>query len=548
VVARVGCGEQQVHRGPGWRKRNPAKSTGAAVLLGEDQVNGHHGWVGEKSLAKPKKKHGVRIPYVVDDRGQTYDRHAIDVKPRPPYVPPLKCKGCGIPVSARSSNADDPDSRSSHYFKLPGGDHASTCAYDLNRRGKYLAGTSQGTVVRREGQWRLKCPPLERPGTRGGIKNPSGPARPPWGGGGGGTRPTSKLRGPAIASARRIVELLEDFQHDPETVAEFAAVAPGGQHNIAWDEFCYGRGRVDQLAQALIDGTARQIPHAVWGPASTADAVAGRTGESYVVKYIARNLVTIDGRRIKLQVALRCKDPEWIAAGKRSGKFLGYGYWTLFPADLAKARERGSIELQLWVKEPWQVERWDVSDAPATLLRPARPAAHRPSAEPVTRSVSRPVSRPAPAPPSPILPAAPEFPADTPSADSTPRDTNSLPSQRQPVGPGAVQLDAPAEGGTGEREPDSSESVLNECHHSNDVPAPNAAGETTPSAGPADVEPQKGPAIAQKSQPGGRAPAQKSGGIPIPPPPAYPPAAAPPPPPGFRRRGMQGWLDRLRRR
>jgi hypothetical protein len=80
--------------------------------------------------------------------------------------------------------------------------------------------------------------------------------------------------------------------------------------------------------------------------------VTGRTGESYVVKYIARNPVTIDGRRIKLQVALRCKDPEWIAAGTRSGKFLGYGYWALFPADLAKARERGTIELQLWVKEP----------------------------------------------------------------------------------------------------------------------------------------------------------------------------------------------------
>ncbi|MFJ7201619.1 MULTISPECIES: hypothetical protein [unclassified Streptomyces] len=184
---------------------------------------------GERFLAKQRKKHGMRIPYVVDDLGITYDRHANDVRPHPPYVPPLKCKGCGIPVSARSSNADDPDSRSSHYFKLPGRDHTPTCTYDLKRRGKQLVDTSQGTVIRRDGQWRLKCPPLERPGTRGGTKGPSGPARPPRGCGGGGTRPTSKLRGPAIASARRIVELLEDFGQDPEAVAEFAAVAPGGQ-------------------------------------------------------------------------------------------------------------------------------------------------------------------------------------------------------------------------------------------------------------------------------------------------------------------------------
>ncbi|MEN8651719.1 hypothetical protein ABCR94_14100 [Streptomyces sp. 21So2-11] len=494
-------------------------------------------------MAKPKKKQGMRIPYIVDDLGNTYDRHAIDVRPHSPYVPPLKCKGCGIPVSARSSNADDPDSRSSHYFKLPGRDHAPTCTYDLKRRGKHLVDTSQGTVIRRDGQWRLKCPPLERPGTRGATKGPSGPARPPWGGGGSGTRPTSKLRGPAIASARRILQLLEDFAHDPEAVAEFAAVAPGGQQNIPWDEFCFGRGRVDQLAQALIDGSARQIPHAVWGPASTTDAVAGKTGESYVVKYVARNPVTVDGRRIKLQVALRCKNPEWIAVASRSGQFLGYGYWTLFPADLAKAGERGWIELQLWVKEPWQAERWDVSETPSVLPTPRR---RPPSAGPVTVPSSGQVpTRPLDRDPADVPDLAP---APATATDPPPRDSTSLPARRQPADLDSTPVSTHAREGD-DGDPDRSEPVHEQG--STVAPTPDNVKEPAPPRTVADSTPstQHGPpATAQPPQPSGPPPGRQNGGIPFPPPPSHPPAVAPPPSPGVRRPQVRRWLDRLRRR
>ncbi|WP_327434794.1 hypothetical protein [Streptomyces sp. NBC_01236] len=186
-------------------------------------------------MAKPKKKRGMRIPYVEDAREDTYDRHAIDVKPTPPYLKPLTCKGCGIRVSARPGNADDPDSRSSHYFKLE--PHRPTCRYDLGQRGKHLLDASGGTVVRLDGQRRLKCPPIERPATDGGVRKPPGPAR-PGARGGGGPRPTSKEAGQAIASARRIVQLLDDFENDPETVAEFTATAPNGQRDIPWHEFC----------------------------------------------------------------------------------------------------------------------------------------------------------------------------------------------------------------------------------------------------------------------------------------------------------------------
>lgn len=98
-------------------------------------------------MAKPKKKRGVRIPFVTDDRGEKFGRDAIDVKPHPPYVEPLKRFECGVDVHVRHGNADDPDSKSSHYVKNPGKDHGPRCPYDLERRGKELVDGS--TVVRK---------------------------------------------------------------------------------------------------------------------------------------------------------------------------------------------------------------------------------------------------------------------------------------------------------------------------------------------------------------------------------------------------------------
>lgn len=217
-------------------------------------------------MAKPKKKRGVRIPFVEDVRGEKFGRDAIDIKPHPPYAEPLKCFECGIDVHVRHGNADDPDSKSSHYVKNPGKDHGPRCPYDLERRGKELVDSSSDTVVRKDGQWRLICPPLERPSTRGAGKGEPGPA----GGRASGTGKvkTSEESGQAIASARRIVRLLEAFEQDPDAAAEFAATVPGIRRNIQWPQFCRGRADVHQLAQDLIDGTAAPIPHAVWGPVS----------------------------------------------------------------------------------------------------------------------------------------------------------------------------------------------------------------------------------------------------------------------------------------
>jgi hypothetical protein len=88
----------------------------------------------------------VRIPWVKDALGNEYDRSEIDRQPHSRYVTPLKCGGCGTRVSARHGNADDPDGRTSHYFKLA--PHTPTCTYDLDQRGKQLIGDSAGTPVR----------------------------------------------------------------------------------------------------------------------------------------------------------------------------------------------------------------------------------------------------------------------------------------------------------------------------------------------------------------------------------------------------------------
>jgi hypothetical protein len=323
-------------------------------------------------------------------------------------------------VSARHGNADDPDGRTSHYFKLA--PHEPNCKYDLDQRGKHLVDGSAGTVVRRAGQWRLICPTLDQLGA-------GSPANPPTGGpdgpgrtGGSGPRPTSKQAGQAIASARRIVQILQDFGQDPVVASEFAAVAPNGRRNIEWPEFCRGRADADQLAQALLDGTADSIPHAVWGPANDAGA-ASRNRDTYVVMYVARNPVRIEDKPVRLRVAVRCDRPDWIGATTRSGQFLGYGFWQIFPEDPARAQHQGWVELQLWVKQPWQVARWDTDGT--TVALPAPKPATRSPRPPSTRASGRRAgpARPAPSPspsPSRSVPPAPQPAPAPPAASATP--------------------------------------------------------------------------------------------------------------------------------
>ncbi|WP_203232767.1 hypothetical protein [Streptomyces sp. 769] len=463
----------------------------------------------------------MRIPWVWDSRDDAYDRSAIDIKPHPPYVPPLRCGGCKVDVSVRPANADDPDSRSSHFFTMPGRKHKLTCNFDLPRRGKELVNSSQGTVVRREGQWRLKCPPLDRPGTRGNAKGGGPQLRPPRATGGGGTPAVSKLRGPAIASARRIVQLLESFRHDPETVAEFAAVAPSGRRNIAWDEFCVGPATAHQLAQKLVDGTAGQIPHAVWGPASTAGP-AGQRGDSYVVMYVARHPVLIEGRPVKVRVAMRCKAGEWIGADTSSGMFLGYGYWELFPKgeDWAhKAAERGWIELQLWVKEPWQGERWGTEGGSASRPKPVSPRRR-------------------------LAPALVSHPA----SDPAPAKLSLLAEQREGTVQPAVRADEPEQrpttpaSTTGAGTSDSGvEHAVRTAAQPDPIPnEPEQQGAPLPVADPQKTET---PAPSAEVLPAPQVPDAPMLPPRIPPPPPYPPAVVASP-----RARVRGWLKRLRGR
>ncbi|MGQ4465245.1 hypothetical protein ACN6LC_004645 [Streptomyces violaceoruber] len=461
-------------------------------------------------MTKPEKKRGVRIPYVRDARGDRYDRSAIDVQPHPPYAKPLTCWECGIDVHVRHGNADDPDSTSSHYVKNPGKQHGPRCAYDLERRGKELVESSASTVVRKAGQWRLLCPPIERPGTRGAGKNVPGP-RSGQSPSGGGQAKTSKEAGQAIASARRIVRLLEAFGQDPDAVAEFAATAPGGRRNIAWPEFCRGRADAHQLAQDLIDGTTAPIPHAVWGPVSTAAAVDGKAGRSYVVKYVARHPVLVGGRRLPLQVTLRSPNADWIGATTRSGQFLGYGYWTLFPRP---EEVEGRIELQLWIKEPWQVARWDTDGT--TQSFPAPPARHVPA----------------------------RSPADTQEEPATPQ-----------AGPGAGVADAPPAGPALPPRPVQPEpptppvpqSALEATAAPSAQPGPAASCEKYPSK-PHTHRDGPGTPTERAAQDATATEATEPPTVPpmpvVPPKPAQPPQPSSPPPPVRRRPRWPGWLGR----
>jgi hypothetical protein len=470
-------------------------------------------------VTKPKR--GVRIPYVRDARGVRHGPSAIDVKPHPPYVLPLTCWGCGVEVHVRHGNADDPDSTSSHYVKNPGKKHGPRCAYDLERRGKELVDASGSTVVHKGGQWRLICPPLKRAGTRGAGKRAPRPAA---GGRASGAGPakTSKEAGQAIASARRIVRLLEAFKQDPDVVAQFAATAPGGQRNIEWQEFCRGRADAHQLAQDLIDGTATPIPHAVWGPVSSAAAVDGKPDRSYKVQYVARHPVLIGNRRLPLHVTLRSTNSDWIGATTRSGKFLGYGYWKIWP----KPEDVGNrIELQLWINEPWQVDRWDTDGTTQTFPAPPPRPAPPPSPSRNQREPSKPVVK-----------RQVDVPKDAPTRDPAPLETLE---QAGPSAPPAPWQPVPAAAGKpgAEEEP---QSKNEEARPS----APSGQDE----AGPPDQ------IAADAAQDTAAAEARAEASAPVVPPvPAVPPKPSQPPrptsPPSRRRRPrLTGWLGRRSRR
>lgn len=179
-----------------------------------------------------------------------------------------------------------------------------------------LVQASSGTVVRTAGQRRLICPPITRPGPRGGGKRP--PSEPAGARASKtGTLRTNEKAGQAIASARRIVRLLDAFGQDPDAAAEFAATVPGSLRTIERPDFCRSREDIHQLAQHLIDHgrEVTTIPHAVRGPVSTASAVDGRSGErTYLLKYVARHPVFIGVRRLPLQVTVRSQNADWIGA------------------------------------------------------------------------------------------------------------------------------------------------------------------------------------------------------------------------------------------
>ncbi|MDI3408363.1 hypothetical protein [Streptomyces cavernicola] len=446
-------------------------------------------------MATEEEEQGLRIPEIVDELGDPYGPEAIDEQPDPPYTKPLYCGRCRVLVSARRGNAANPKSKSSHYALFPGRKHKADCAYDLKRRGEDLASGSNGTVVREDGQWRLICPPIEIPGASDRPPIP-GPARPGRAGGGSGPRPTSRKAGPAIASARRIVQLLQDFRHDPEVVKKFRAVAPGGQHSIAWGEFCYGRTEAHDLARALLDGSARTIPYAVWGPVNKAYGVKRDWRTTYVVTYTAAYPIIIDSKSIRVRVAVRSRNPDWIGAHTESGMLLGYGYWKLLQTR-AEAFERGWIELQLWANEPWQNERWDTDDSSPNVPIPIRRAAPRPD-HVVTPTV-----------------------AEQAAAEAAPALEKAEPGQQQNDGTGPVGAPTLA---LGDASPQESADSRTRDLATDTLQAWTAGSRSSPSSGPSPTtEP---PVPTPDEQP---PPAPEPNELPLPPQPLVPPKPTAPP-------------------
>ncbi|MEV7471794.1 hypothetical protein AB0O20_35660 [Streptomyces kronopolitis] len=235
---------------------------------------------------------------------------------------------------------------------------------------------------------------------------------------------------------------------------------------------------------------------------------------------------------------MRCKVGEWIGADTSSGMFLGYGYFELFPKGedwVHKAADRGWIELQLWAKEPWQVERWDTDGTAARppKRRPTRPAAPK-------KVVPGPAPAPRPESPTAAQPARPAPQQETGRRPlhlgtslqpPTERSTPAPPGEAKPGADLGPQQPAPKDAGR-----------AGHMQHAEDQPSapkPETAEHTEPAAEPARASV---PAVELKSEPEADAPHAVGGPV-VPPLPPYPPDV-----PSPRSSRLQGWLNRLRGR
>ncbi|MFF2902309.1 hypothetical protein [Streptomyces sp. NPDC057966] len=454
---------------------------------------------------------GKQVAKAEDDNGDPVYRWMLQRQPWP-FAEPLKCAGCTRPVSIVPTHLRRGTPVLTHFRWREG--HDESCPLDPTHDITDIAHGSHGLAkVMKNGTLRLTIPAHDPPST---------PAPTTLGGEPEDDEERTRLRvttlspwlPPALNSAVKVAQFLQRHDFDPDFMELFTVQYQAKR--LAWNEFCYGpdnpsyRRFRDRVAAAK--GRRLKHPVAVHGTVT-------RTGTAGTKPFavLATRIPTGQTGRTT-EVVLRSDFPALLGEELRVGMqvlAIGAG-WKIFTPQ-----KRSVDEVQLWIKEHWNLAYWtwdkDTEQAGAPMCPPPL--------TPDARRNSRPARRPIRRPSSPARrPAAP--PAPSPLRASAPQHehrTAEPPGQPAPAGEASsddlARLTLKAYTNTDRASPsataDQPPSTL----------APPAAirrsAPPMPSALPTPVVP--GPVAAPTPRPQPAAPA-----VPTPPRPALPPLPSPP--------------------
>jgi hypothetical protein len=296
------------------------------------------------------------IPVVVDRQGRRWLAAELERGVAVVERDGIRCAGCGVDATWREAHprtltsGRTIDVRLHFRLRHRGSEHGPGCPYDFDRRADAVVRDLGGVIAKRGEIYQLRLPLSSLPQAAN--------AQP------GHRRPAPELgpgAGPVLSAALRIVQLLEDFAHQPEASERFRAEYAG--QAISWGDFCW---HADTTARAseLVDELRRRervgYPIAVWGRARP--VVTNATGTQYVTLTRAQHGQTA--------ARIRARDPrvlEGVEAARNlntAQHVMGYGEWRAVqlgarPQNPLSANARDTaVEAALWANHPSAVACW----------------------------------------------------------------------------------------------------------------------------------------------------------------------------------------------
>ncbi|MDZ7912930.1 MAG: hypothetical protein U5O16_14035 [Rhodococcus sp. (in: high G+C Gram-positive bacteria)] len=230
-----------------------------------------------------------------------------------------------------------------HYRLNGNGEHDPGCRYSFDDRAADIVKDSRGTVVTGADHYDLRIPQdWAEPVTGEHEPETSGQPR---------TRldvtNSKRTFNPLLGSAARIVQLIDQFENDPDAASRFRAIFGGVR--IPWNEFCHSTSDLTSLYDFVSQSTARKHPIAIHGTIGDVKAIKAPTTRMRDAEKI---YIHTDSRR-QLRVSVLTKSPAALNTLEIHDKWLAFGNW-----DLSHANGIPYSEIQLWIRNQASISTW----------------------------------------------------------------------------------------------------------------------------------------------------------------------------------------------